>query len=109
MAFGAGGSSMPKPKAVEYYAHHAEPITCEPSCEHPDGAVYYVSVIDGKRSVLLSGPYKAHGEALAMVPEVRTWADTVDPRAPFYAFGTVAVRGDYRPLGAFDSAKEKLT
>jgi hypothetical protein len=49
---------------------------------------YYVSVIDGSRKGLVSGPYETHGEALQAVERVRRAAEKVDPRAVWYAFGT---------------------
>lgn len=70
---------------------------------HHEGANYYVSVIRPGRSAddarLLAGPYKTHGEALDAVPSVRRWADSVDPRAPWYAYGTTAMAADYTEPG----------
>ena len=54
-------------------------------------AGYYVSVIDGPRFGLLRGPFDAHDEALARVDETRKAAESLDPRAWFYAFGTCRV------------------
>jgi hypothetical protein len=56
--------------------------------------VFYVSVVDGRRTGLLRGPFATHAEALALVEPVRTWVVARDPRAHFYGFGTAAVRGN---------------
>lgn len=58
--------------------------------QQPDPApgFYYVSVINGDRHVLLSGPFKWHQSALDEVSTCRRVAKQVDPRAVFYAFGT---------------------
>lgn len=52
---------------------------------------YYVSVISGSKFALVCGPMASHDEALAMVPVVKEDAMKVDPRAPFYAYGTCSV------------------
>jgi len=56
---------------------------------------YYVSVVDGKRTALLLGPFtNDHAKALSMVDAVRAKAEELDPRAIWYAFGTVRLPGD---------------
>ena len=55
---------------------------------------YYVSVIDGRRWLLLYGPFDTHAAALAAVEMVRRLAVDVDPRAWFYAFGTARLDPD---------------
>lgn len=56
---------------------------------------YYVSVIDGKRVGRLLGPFENdHAGALAMVDKVRVKAEELDPRAAFYAFGTIRLPND---------------
>jgi len=50
---------------------------------------YFVTVIDGARTGFLAGPFRTHAEALAMVPAAKRIAMALDPRAVFYAFGTV--------------------
>jgi hypothetical protein len=50
---------------------------------------FYASVVSGSRYLLAAGPYKTHPEALAAVDPVRRAAEQVDPRAAFYAFGTL--------------------
>lgn len=78
------------------YRHNPEVRECE--CEsHPEGAVFWVTVRDGARYAAISGPYKTHPEALAMVPTVRAWGENADPRAVFYAWGTSALAADYAP------------
>lgn len=49
---------------------------------------YYVSVIDGPRHALVSGPYEKHADALAKVEPARSICEELSPRAVFYAFGT---------------------
>lgn len=49
---------------------------------------YYVSVANGYRYQLLSGPYDTHAEALAKVDAAKDIAISNDPRAHWYAFGT---------------------
>ncbi len=56
---------------------------------------YYVSVADGGRVARLLGPFENdHAAALAMVDKVRAKAEELDPRAAFYAFGTVRLPND---------------
>lgn len=51
---------------------------------------YYVTVIDGARVGRLLGPFPDdHAAALALVDVVRDKAIEIDPRAHFYAFGTI--------------------
>lgn len=50
---------------------------------------YYVTVYDGKRYGRLLGPFiNDHAKALSLVDAARDKAHTVDPRAPFYSYGT---------------------
>ena len=50
---------------------------------------YYVTVVDGSRVGRLLGPFvNDHAGALARVDEARKLAETLEPRAAFYAFGT---------------------
>lgn len=57
--------------------------------------MYYVSVMDGARTGRLLGPFENdHAGALAMVDKVRDKAQELDPRAAFYAFGTIRLSGD---------------
>lgn len=52
---------------------------------------FYVSVIDGERYGLLLGPFTTHQEALDKVDMVRSACYDIDPRSPWYAFGTCSV------------------
>lgn len=73
---------------------------CDCGQTHHEGSNYYVSVVDGpKKFQVLAGPYKTHQEALALVPTVTRIAQDVDPRAAFYAFGTVAMKPDFTKPG----------
>lgn len=50
---------------------------------------YYISVIrEGAGARLVSGPYKTHDAALAVVATVRAWAAKQDPWLDFDAWGT---------------------
>lgn len=82
---------------VEAYTHPAPPSQQAPD---PAPGNYYVSVRDGNRLGLLAGPFvNDHASALAMVDQVRKVAQDVDPRAVFYAFGTVRMAGTYMTPG----------
>jgi hypothetical protein len=48
---------------------------------------------------LLSGPYALHASALAAVPEATRVASDFDPKAWFYAFGTVRMAASYSEPG----------
>lgn len=63
------------------------------------GTNYYVSTIDGSRFALLAGPFDNHPEACGWVDRARDEACRVDPRAWFYAFGTTAMKPEYRKPG----------
>lgn len=66
---------------------------------------YYVSAVDTGRTALLFGPFmNDHAGALAAVDKVRKAACDVDPRAHWYAFGTVRLydRETY-PLGSLNN------
>jgi len=52
------------------------------------GPWYYTSVQAGTMARLLSGPYRNHPEARAALPADRAWAWAIDPRGPWYAYGT---------------------
>ena len=82
------------------------PCTCE---SHPDGAVFYVTAInDRKQYVKLSGPYTTHQEALDAQPMVTKWAWDVDPRAPWYSYGTTAIATSTPALGAYERLNKQL-
>lgn len=61
---------------------------------------YYVSAVDGPSSWLLLGPFDSHPDALSRVNEVRLFAEKHEPRAVFYAFGTVRAKDGYRAPGS---------
>lgn len=54
----------------------------------PNKKYYYVSIIDGNRKCLASGPYKTHDEALNAVDATKIIAYDKDGRAAFWSFGT---------------------
>ena len=56
---------------------------------------YYVSVVRGKDSRLLLGPFaNDHAAALEMVDAVRKKAEELDAKAHWYAFGTCRLEPD---------------
>jgi len=58
--------------------------------EAPAGRAFYATVIgDDGRVGFLAGPYQLHSAALAAVAEAKEKAYAADPRAHWYAFGTV--------------------
>jgi len=76
--------------------------TCECGKKHPTDANFYVTAIDGRKVVPLSGPYATHAEAVAMFDDVRERALAVDPGAAFASFGTTAMKKNYTKRGALD-------
>lgn len=50
---------------------------------------YYVTAIDAGRSARASGPYKTHAEALDDVRRVKETIEEMDPRAIWWAWGTM--------------------
>ena len=65
--------------------------------EMPDTAPgpYYISVMkDGGDWRMVSGPYDKHADALALVDKARGICQDMDPRAHWYAFGTVRIKDD---------------
>lgn len=76
--------------------------TCECGNSHPSGANFYVTVIDGRKTIPLSGPYPTHAEAVAMVDEVKERALAADPGAAFASFGTTAMKASYNKRGVLD-------
>lgn len=75
---------------------------CDCGEHHPDGAKYYVSCVSGSRTALLAGPFANHADALSHVEPARAFAEKRDLWAHFYAFGTLAVAGDYNQPGVFN-------
>lgn len=68
---------------------------------------YYVSVADGPKFNTLLGPFKTHKKALAMVEPVRQKAEDLNPRAFFYAFGTVKMADDFTKPGLLNPYFQK--
>ncbi len=65
---------------------------------------YYVSVVDGKKKAFLAGPFRDdHKAALDMVSAAKKAAEEVDPRAVFYAFGTVRTGYDHDRPGVLNA------
>lgn len=78
---------------------------CPCGGEHSEGAVYFVSVRRNETDwVPVLGPYGTHPEALALVDKGRELTERVDPRAHWYAFGTVALPGDTKRVGLLNDA-----
>ena len=77
--------------------------TCQCGAKHTPGAKYYVTAVDGKKTIPLSGPYPTHAEAVAMVDEMKELAIKLDPKAAFASFGTAAMKSSYRKKGVLDS------
>jgi hypothetical protein len=75
---------------------------CDCPERHHDGATYYASVISGTRVGLLAGPFADHAEALAILPRAKEAAEGVDPRAFWYAFGTLARLDGYDKPGVLN-------
>lgn len=73
---------------------------CNCGQKHHTGANYYVSVMrdDGDMRALY-GPFATHAEALENVQIANNKACDCDPRASFYAFGTVAMPSTYTTPG----------
>jgi len=76
--------------------------TCECGNPHPRNANFYVTAIDGRKTLPLSGPYPTHAEAVAMVDEIKERAISVDPGAAFASFGTTAMNPSYDRKGILD-------
>jgi hypothetical protein len=62
---------------------------------------FYVSIVRGKRSRLLKGPYTTHDEALANVDEARDLAVKRDPFHEFDWFGTCRINSDFPSISIF--------
>ena len=63
---------------------------------------YYISVIREsgfKDARLLSGPYPTHQEALDLVDKARSISERHDPRAVWYAFGTLRMKDAFTEPG----------
>jgi hypothetical protein len=60
---------------------------------------YYVSAIKGRRKALAVGPFRRHGDALALVDRVRRWADRHVHDVDYFdtAWGTARNRAGHPP------------
>lgn len=98
-------SSNTKKDRQQYLASLARKTgkeTCECGERHPRGANFYVTAIDGRKTIPLSGPYPTHAEAVARVDEIRELAIKMDPGAAFASFGTTAMKSSYKKRGVLD-------
>ena len=87
---------------IQKASQHPSASDHDDSCRcrfNPPGTNYYVSTIDGSRFALLAGPFPTHVEACDWVGRAREEAYRVDPRSWFYAFGTTAMKPEYRKPG----------
>ena len=84
--------------------------TCAPilpcGCDKPHHIldVFFVSCVEDsgqRRNALLLGPYDTHEEAIANVDRGRNLAETSDPKAYWYSFGTCSIRGPTEQKGVF--------
>lgn len=62
---------------------------------------FYISVIDGKRTALIAGPFGVHEQAIYWVPWFRRWCEEDYPRTVFAAFGTVKITADNLPKARY--------
>lgn len=65
--------------------------------EDPRPGFYYVTAVDGGRSARAAGPYRTHAAALDDVYRVKEEIERTDPRAAFYAWGTMRSETDLGP------------
>lgn len=63
----------------------------------PRAGFYYVTAIDNNRSARIAGPYRTHEAALDAVDRVKNLAYDVDPRAHWWAWGTMRSETDLGP------------
>lgn len=62
---------------------------------------FYVSMIAGKRKILLYGPFDEHQLALTRVNEAREKAIEADPYCHFNLFGTCKITAKILPVSLF--------
>lgn len=79
----------------------------QPLCNWSDKTCFRVSVRyeEKKRSSLLVVPFCTHLAALAAKPEATRAAVDLDPRGPFYAYGTCRHENGH-PTGALNARLE---
>lgn len=68
---------------------------------------YFVSVVDGDRYGLLSGPYTTHQAALADVEACKQLAIEIDCRLHFAGFGTCRMESGSGYIGTLQRHKVK--
>jgi len=66
-----------------------------------NGQAYFVTVVDGPRFGVLSGPYASFIGATGAIPAVRKLAEENDPWAAFYGFGVMRMKDTARPVFGF--------
>lgn len=92
------------------------PLRTDPTPQQPDPrpGFYFVSAFDPqipKKFYVLAGPWKTHAEALAQVEPVKIYANRVDLKACWMAYGTCRQPEDtawdkvYKSKLGFDPAK----
>ncbi len=72
----------------------------------PQPGHYYVTAQDGDRDWHVCGPWPTHAEALAALPDVRTYAGQRDPRAAFMGWGTGRIGLEHEPIRALVQVAE---
>jgi hypothetical protein len=86
------------------FTRNPELLPCGCDKPHKSGASFFVSCIEDsgqRRNALLLGPYNTHEEALANVDRGRKLAETNDPKAHWYSFGTCSIQGPTEWKGVF--------
>lgn len=63
---------------------------------------YYVSAVDGNKTVMLLGPFTTHLEALESVDDAKNEAYRVDIKAHWYAYGTCRTQDEYSKSGVLN-------
>lgn len=93
-----------KARTAREAAHDADNNAVDtPQIPDPRPGAYYVSARDAKRYALLLGPFDNHADALAQVDAAKRKAYELDPRASFYAFGTLRLADDVNhPSGSLN-------
>lgn len=77
-----------------------EGLWCHCGETHDQGARYFASARDDEgRVALLAGPYREHYEALDVLPRARALASDMDPRGPWYFYGTCRMPSTSTAIG----------
>lgn len=71
---------------------------------------FYVTAYDSamKKYVVVSGPYDSHDKAEEAKPAAVRWANKIDPKAPWYAYGITRTAVDIGP-SAYTRLHERQT